>query len=336
MDDSSQIPPDRLVELVQHDRDSARAPLEQLRAAPTDDRKAALQRLRNAIVDEGVTVGPAVQALAAFLGDEERSVRLTAAKLFVAIARCDPDAAESVVPPLRDRLADDEEFYFVRARSAEALGYVALEHTEAVATPEVVAELRLGLDFDEPEVKQKLAKALEHVAIGDPGRLTHQVAKLADHLADEDELVRYHLCSALAAVGCASPSSLGPAVDPLCERLADGTPQVRGRAAEALGVFGRDADEVVTVPSAAVDTLRSETDTETQFLADRARFALDGWDEGVASGVADDVGSVEGIRESTAEAVEAIRTPAGEECPHCGVGLPVDSPPVCPRCGAPR
>jgi len=335
MDDSPQPSPDRFVELVEHDTERARACLEQLGPAPTEDRKAALQRLRRAVDDEAVTVGPLVRALTSFLDDDERSVRLTAAKLFVTVARTDPGALESVVPALRDRLADGDEFYYVRARSAEALGYVALDHPDTVATPEVVAELRLGLDFDQPEVKQKLAKAIEHVAIGRPERLSHQVPNLVDHLDDEDELVRYHLCSALAAVGCGSPSSLGPAVDPLCERLTDGTPQVGGRAAEALGVLARGADETVSMPTDAVDALRSATDAETEFLAERARFALDEWGV-VDAPVGAALGTVEGIRETTAEAVEAIRTPAGDACPHCGVTLPAESPPMCPRCGAPR
>ena len=207
MDDSPQPSPDRLVELVAHDPEQARVCLEQLGAAPTDDRTAALQHLRRAVDDEAVTVGPLAPALAPFLEDDERSVRLTAAKLFVSVARTNPGAVEPVVPALCDRLADGDEFYYVRARSAEALGYVALEHPDAVATPEVVAELRLSLAFDQPEGTQKLAKALEHVAIGRPGRLSHQVSNLAGHLDDEDELVRYHLCSALAAVGCGSRRS---------------------------------------------------------------------------------------------------------------------------------
>lgn len=335
MDDATQPLPDRLVELAQRDPEAARDCLEQLDAAPTEDRKAALRRLRSAVDDEAVTVGPLAGGLTAFLDDEERSVRLTAAKLFVAVARERPDAAEPAVSALRDRLADDDEFYFVRARSAEALGYVALVYPDAVATPEVVAELRLGLDFDEPEVKQKLAKALEHVALGDPERLTHQVANLADHLDDDAELVRYHLCSALAAVGCASPSSLAPALDPLCDRLTEESPQVRGRVAEALGVFVRGADG--TPPVGTTDTLREESGAETQFLAERARFALAGLAETDTSAPAEGIGTIEGIRETTAGAVEAIRKPTDcEPCPLCGATLPADAPPTCPRCGAPR
>ncbi len=335
MDDSSQPPVWPVDYVEQGDHEQARDSLERLAAAPTDDRKAALRRLLSAVDDGAVTVGPLAGALAPFLDDEERSVRLTTAKLFVAVARADPGAVEPAVPALRARLADDEEFYFVRARSAEALGYVALEYPDVVATPEVVAELRLGLAFDTPEVKEKLAKALEHVALGDPDRLSHQVANLADHLDDDDELVRYHLCSALAAVGCGSPASLSAAVERLCERLTDETPEVRGRAAEALGAFGRGASEAEPLTADAIDLLRADTDAGTCFLAERARFALDAGAEANAPS-AGGVGTVEGIRETTADAVAAIRTPSGGECPHCGVALPADPPPVCPRCGAPR
>jgi HEAT repeat protein len=83
-------------------------------------------------------VEPALPACEALLKDDERSVRLTTAKLFVAAAEADPDAVVPMVPALADRLADDEEFYYVRARSAEALGYVALEHPDIVASPEML------------------------------------------------------------------------------------------------------------------------------------------------------------------------------------------------------
>jgi hypothetical protein len=53
-----------------------------------------------------------------------------------------------VVDALAERLADDEEFYYVRARSAEALGYVAVDSPEGVTDPETLADLRIGLEFD--------------------------------------------------------------------------------------------------------------------------------------------------------------------------------------------
>ena len=37
----------------------------------------------------------------------------------------------------------------MRARSAEALGYVALEHPDAVDDPEILADFRIGLSFDD-------------------------------------------------------------------------------------------------------------------------------------------------------------------------------------------
>jgi HEAT repeat protein len=63
----------------------------------------------------------------------------------------------------------EDEFYYVRARCAEALGYIAVETPEAVTDPDILADLRIGLAFDEPEGKEKLAKALAHVALGGPG-----------------------------------------------------------------------------------------------------------------------------------------------------------------------
>jgi hypothetical protein len=98
----------------------------------------------------------------------------------------------------------------------------------------MLADLRIGLSFDEPEVKEKLSKTLEHVALGDPERLAHHVSTLAEHLDDEDELVRYHLCTALMIVGCESPETLTEVSNALDARLDDENVYVRGRAVEAL------------------------------------------------------------------------------------------------------
>ncbi len=188
---------------------------------------------------ESGALEPLLPALSPFFTDGERSVRLKTAKLFVAVSEHDPDAVVSVLPMLTDRLADPDEFYFVRARAAEALGNVALEHTGEVASPAVVAELQIGLSFDEPEVKEKLAKALADIALGDPNRLDHRVPNLAEHLDDDDELVRYYLCTALAAVGCVAPEALAEEADALAARLDDENDYVRGRAAEAVGLLAR-------------------------------------------------------------------------------------------------
>jgi len=56
MDDPSQPPPDRLVELVAHDQQRAPDCLEGLAVGPVEDRKAALQRLHRAVADEGELV----------------------------------------------------------------------------------------------------------------------------------------------------------------------------------------------------------------------------------------------------------------------------------------
>ncbi|KZX49087.1 MULTISPECIES: HEAT repeat domain-containing protein [Haloarcula] len=164
---------------------------------------------------------------------EDRAVRLTTTKLSVTLVQSEPAAVLPAVDVLADRLADDELVYYVRARSAEALGYVAVDSPKEVTDPETVADLRIGLEFDEPKVKEKLAKALVHVALGNPHRLRHQVASLAGHLNDKNELVRYHLCTGLVVVGC-EYLGMTAAAEPLQERLGDENPYVQGRAAEAL------------------------------------------------------------------------------------------------------
>ncbi|WP_137290541.1 HEAT repeat domain-containing protein [Natronorubrum halophilum] len=313
------------------DHEEAKRCLERLRDADTGTRKTALRALRQLGEERPTALEPVLEALTPFLTDEERSIRLTTAKLFVAIAEAEPDATAAVVSPLADRLADEDEFYYVRARSAEALGYVALEHPTTVASPEVLADLRVGLSFDEPEVREKLAKTLEYVALGDQDRLRHHVADLTRHLTDSNEFVRYHLCTALVAIGCTYPSAVSESVDELSDRLDDESPYVRGRAAEAFGLLGR-SDSDVSVP----DVTSIADDDAEQFLADRVRFAIGADDDGQVDGASNGIGSIEAIRERTDEVVSEMSSPDGDGCPYCGLSLPETGPPMCPRCGGPR
>lgn len=334
MERSSDPPPiDRVVRLLERNAlEEAQSGLEAVRTRPVEERKSALRSLRAAAEDSGAVVGPLCPTLTAFLEDESRSVRLSTAKLFVAIAEADPASVEPTVDALADRLADDEEFYYVRARSAEALGYVALDRPEAVTSPETLADLRIGLSFEESELRRKLSKALEHVALGDPGRLRHQVPRLAEHLDDGNELVRYHLATALVVIGCESPDRLGAVTDALCARLDDENEYVRGRAAEALGLLAGSGAEF-----AMPDGIVRLVDDDSSFVATRARFAVSMVEAEQESPVAtNDIGTVRSVRGTTDDIVEEIATPDTEgECPHCGLGLPDTGPLMCPRCGAP-
>jgi hypothetical protein len=335
MDDSTQPPSgDSLEELLeQGDPDEAVRCLERTETAPVSDRKTVVRGLYDLAEDRPTVLTPVCPALTAFLEDDERPVRLTTAKLFVTLAESTPDAVVPVVPSLAKRLADDTEFHYVRARAAEALGYVALEHPDAVGSPDVLAELRVGLAFEDSETKKKLAKALEYVALGDPERLQHQVSALADHLDDDDELVRYHIATALVAVGTESPDRLTAARSLLLDRLSDESEHVRGRAAEALGLLARAGDDV---PSLSESSRPDRATEDAPFVKERFRFAVgsnNGSDESIDSRPA--VGTLDGVRETTADAVDAITTPDGE-CPHCGLPIPTPGPPMCPRCGAPN
>ncbi|GAA0248071.1 HEAT repeat domain-containing protein [Haladaptatus pallidirubidus] len=325
------------IECIEQDsHDEATEYLERVETASTEKRKATVRALRPLANDDPSALKPLVSTLTAFLGDDERSIRLTTAKLFVAIAETDPDAVVPMVPALGERLGDDEEFYYVRARSAEALGYVARDHPGTVASPEVVADLQVGLSFDEPEVKEKLAKALEHIALGDPTRLKHQVATLATHLDDESELVRYHLCTVLAVVGCESPETLTDADGALVARLDDESTHVRRRAAEALGLLILATTEESSIRESILDDLKEQKVDSESFFRRRKRFALGAVNGAVGSSeVEAEIGTVEGIRATTGDAVAEITSPDGE-CPHCGLALPETSPPMCPRCGGPH
>ncbi len=299
-----------------------------LRTAPVETRKRRVQAFEAAAEDDPHSVAPVLSACEELLVDDGRAVRLSTAKLFVAVAAGDPDSVVQSVPALAARLADDEEFYYVRARSAEALGYVALAQPETVASPAVLADLRVGLSFEGSEVREKLAKALEHVTLGDPDRLRHHLPDLAAHLDDGSALVRYHLTTALLVVGCVHPTALADVTEALLARFDDEEPHVRGRALEAYGVLARSSGD------SPVDAARlvSFADDES-FVARRARFATAASDEGEDS--FEDIGTVAAVGRTTEAAVAAIRAPDGE-CHHCGVALPEPGPPICPRCGAPR
>nr|WP_256947117.1 HEAT repeat domain-containing protein [Halobacterium hubeiense] len=304
-------------------------------SAAADRRREALQALSSLADDHPAAFTPVLAELVPFLTDDERAVRLTTAKLFVAVADAEPAAVGAVAEPLAERLADDEEFYYVRARAAEALGYVARDEPDAVDTPELLAELRVGLDFDEPEVVEKLAKALECVALGQPHRLGHHAPAVASHLDDDSELVRYHLCTALVAVGCERPAALQDCRDALVECLEDENSYVRGRAAEAIGLLVRADKPGGSLPNERLVALQDE---EPSFVADRAQFAVaELVDETSDARKCNEVGSLEGVRAETEAIVEDITTPDEEgTCSQCGHVLPEHGPPLCPRCGGPQ
>lgn len=339
MGDQTDAPtPDALVTLTETgDAEETRAALSRLAAAPDDHRRECLRALRSVADERPSAVADVVPALEAFLSDDDRSVRLAAAKAFVPVAAAEPGAVVPLVSTLADRLADEYEFYFVRARAAETLGYVARAHVDAVATPETLADLRVGLSFDEPQVREQLAKTLAFVAIEDPERLRHQADRFADALDDEQDVVRYYLVTALVAVGpMASPSA--DVVEALAARLDDEQAQVRGRAAEALGVLelddGDDLDDAAeTEPRLPTDALEPLLADDESFVADRARFALDD----ATSTDAAPLGSLDSLRATAESAAEAMVAPdADGECPHCGLALPGDGPAMCPGCGIPR
>jgi hypothetical protein len=325
-------PPDRLIALLEEgDYDETVRCLDRLRAVDAESRKRALRAVREAAEEPSFPFGEFAGPLSSFLTDDDRAVRLTTAKLFVTLAQSDPAGVLPVVDALAERLADNEEFYYVRARSAEALGYVAVDSSEDVTDPETLAELRIGLEFDEPEVKEKLAKALSYVALGDPSRLRHQVDSLAEHLNDDNELVRYHLCTALVAVGCDHPAKLADATEALRTRLTDENPYIRGRAAEALGVVA---------PADAIEKRcefdATDTDETPAFLTDRLQFLRRRLDDGAPASPPEGIGTAESVRNGTEDVVEEMTSADDDECPHCGLDLPEKGPPMCPRCGTPR
>lgn len=99
--------------------------------------------------------------------------------------------------------------------------------------------------------------------------------------------------------------------------------------------LGRANGADASLPTGEIETLTADAES---FVAARARFA-----RAVSEGESrpDDtpsaVGDPTAVRETTDGIVEAITTPdADDECPHCGLALPAEGAPLCPRCGAPR
>lgn len=333
MDDRTSATPDtELATLLEQGRTAdALTALEQLSTADPADQQACLRSLKATADDHPELFDGVLTPLTEFLEAHGRPTRLTTAKLFVAVSEGAPDSVVSVVPTLAERLADESEFYYVRARCAEALGYVAVEHPDAVASPEVVADLRIGLAFDEPEVTEKLAKALAHVALGDPDRLRYQVDSLGDHLQADSELVRYHLSTAIVVIGCARPEQLTDAKAPLVSCLEDESQYVRGRAAEALGLLAG-TDPEISLPTAQLETLTADD----EFVADRAAFALSQHRSGASGDAATGVATIDAIRGHTTDIAAEIRSPDVDGgCPHCGLSLSESGPPLCPGCGTP-
>jgi len=336
MSDSDQPPtPDRLTALLEKsNHDETAACLDRLGVAAPETRRRSLRAVRDVAAERPGSVGEVAGPLATFLTDEDRAVRLTTAKLFVTLTQSEPAAVRPVVDALAERLADDDEFYYVRARCAEALGYAAVESPAEVADPGTLADLRMGLAFDEPEVKEKLAKALSYVALGDQDRLRHQVDSLAAHLDDETALVRYHLCTALVVIGCAEPAKLDDATAALRERLDDDSPYVRGRAAEAVGLLA--GSDVATEWTPDIVATAVEDDDAPSFLTDRVRFCRGQLTAEQSGSAPDGVATVESVRAETDDVVAEMTAPDGGECPHCGLDLPEGGPPICPRCGGPQ
>jgi len=328
---SSEFVEDLKRQLAGGSAEKAIAQLEAVQTADLDERKAVVGAVRTLAEDEPRLAGRLAPALAGFLRDEKRSVRLRTAKGLGTIADGAPEAVLPAISALKARLADDDELYFVRARAAEALGYVGLEKPEAVSDPELLAEFRLGLSFDEPELKEKLAKGLECIALGDPGRFSHLVESVAEHLDDNAVLVRYHLTTVLLAVGCDTPESLTDADAALERRLADDNPYVRGRAAEALGVLARD-----TAAEFPASTLEGLLDDDSEFVRRRVQFALEAVDDATETDSFDRIGSIDAVRDGSADIVAEITAPdADTVCPQCGHGRVDAGPPICPRCGVP-
>jgi len=302
-----------------------------LPAAPVTERKACAQVLKAAAEEDPEATTAAVPAFEQLLADGERPVRLRTVKAVALLASNRPEDVEPLVGTLTDLLTD--EFYFVRGRAAEALGHVAQADPDAIDRPTVLARLLNALSLDRPEVREHVAGALARVAFADPAALRTMTGDCAAHLDDDRDLVRYHLSTAIVVVATEHRSYVASAAPQFRERLDDEVPHVRGRAAEALGLL---ADAEVGDVGPAADRLAELAEEDASFVAERARWARAVVEGEGTDGRPDGIGDPEAIADRTAEIVEEITAPDGDrECRHCGLALPTEGPPMCPRCGAP-
>lgn len=182
MDDSTRLPSvDHVVNfLEQNAHDETRACLDQIETAPASDRKTVLRSLKSVAEAHPSVLAPAASALARFLEDDERSVRLTTAELFVTRAESTPETVVPVVSSLAERLAAADEFYYVRARCAEALGLLARVERDDVALPESRLEELTADDDAEPFVINRVRFVLESVDQSDtPDQVPNEIGSLS-------------------------------------------------------------------------------------------------------------------------------------------------------------
>lgn len=188
-------------------------------------------------------------------------------------------------------------------------------------------------DFDAAgaDERTRALQALRDLAEDRPETVGPVLTALVPALTAEERPVRLTTAKLFVAVAAAVPEAVVPTVPALADRLADPDEFyfVRARSAEALGVLAR--TDAGSLPGA--DLARLDDDP---FVAERVRFALAAGD-GASPRSDATVGTVAGVRETTADAAAAVAAPDGDgDCPHCGLALPEGGPPMCPRCGAPR
>ncbi len=189
--------------------------IQNLRSFEPKDRAYACARLQ----EIGPAAEAAVPALVVVLGDDNWSVRSSAAS---ALGRIGP-AAEAAVPALSEALKDDDTD--VRSSAASALGRIG------PAAEAAVPALSEALKHDDSGVRRSAAFAL-----GSSGPAA--VPALIEALKDDDTTVRSAAAFALVRIGPTAEA----AVPALIEALMDDDSDVRRSAASALGRIGRVAE----------------------------------------------------------------------------------------------
>lgn len=203
-----------------------------------DQGPAAFRRAREASIAAFKAMGetalePVIEEL---LPHQSPEVRLAATDILGAVAATlDEEVAKPAVPPLIERLEDDDAWP-VRRKAASALGGLA----DTAINNNAVGPLTVGLADRRPEVRASAAQALG----------TLQAPEAAQPLAD---LLLTNRIGATAEIAAALEKIGQPSIDPLKPALDHPEPEVRLTATQTLATIGT-AQAVVPLGKALTDT----------------------------------------------------------------------------------
>jgi HEAT repeat protein len=191
-----------------------------------------------------------ISTFVSLLGDQDPSVRLTAAYL---LGRIGPKAKEAV-PPLARALRDPDSE--VQRSAAQALGEIGAKAKVAASS--------LGATLTGPDVDLKVV-ALQALALIGP-EAKEAVPQVLLALKDADPKVRIHAAQAVGKVG--APFTAVPVV---IQSLKDTEPKVRVAIVESLGTMAVNEKRILPILTKLLDHEDDDIRDATKHYLDRLR-----------------------------------------------------------------